>query len=97
VTERLPYSIRFGSWVPRLTGHACVTIRRTIYCRHRWLSAETHAHEYRHIEQWAEYGVVRFLVRYFAEQVRHGYAGNRFEVEAHLYAAMNAPSFRAYP
>lgn len=91
--SRPPIVIRFGSRLPRLVGHDCVTIRHTIYCRHRFITAHTLAHETRHVEQWARYGVLGFLLRYLWQQVRHGYRGNRLEREAEEYAALHWQEF----
>jgi hypothetical protein len=43
----------------------------------RWL-----AHELKHIEQFRRYGFFRFVVLYIVESIKHGYANNRFELEA---------------
>lgn len=90
----IPYRVRFRSWLPRLSGHDCITIRRTIYTRHAFITAHTLAHEYKHVEQWATYGLVGFLVRYVREQWTHGYRGNRLEREAQIYAALNESRFQ---
>ncbi|MBS1575320.1 MAG: DUF4157 domain-containing protein [Bacteroidetes bacterium] len=41
-------------------------------------------HELKHIEQFRQYGFLRFLILYFIEWMKHGYFNNRFEIEARL-------------
>ena len=43
----------------------------------KWL-----CHELKHVQQFRQYGIGGFLVRYLAEWIRHGYHQNRFEKEA---------------
>jgi hypothetical protein len=43
----------------------------------RWVK-----HELKHIEQFRQYGIARFLCLYLIEWVKHGYFNNRFEKEA---------------
>ncbi|MFT2007131.1 hypothetical protein ACMA1I_00515 [Pontibacter sp. 13R65] len=59
------------------------------------------AHELCHIEQFRQYGYLRFLWLYLVESMRVGYYNNKFEVEAriagmkqeqHLAAAQKADS-----
>ena len=87
------YRLKLNSWVPLLTGHDCVTLGATIYCRKSALHRHTIAHEYCHVLQWQRYGRIGFLWRYLLEQLRHGYVGNRFEVEAHQYADAHETEF----
>lgn len=88
-----PYRVKLGSWLPRLVGHDCITIRRTIYARHLRISAHLHAHEHKHVLQWYELGVVRFVFAYLREQLLHGYAANRFEQEAHAHALVHEADY----
>src|SRR5690349_2877462 len=90
-----PYRVRLGAWLPRLVGHDCITLHRTIYARHTRISAHLHAHEHRHIQQWASLGVLRFVVQYLTQQLLHGYAHNRFEVDAHQYALAHEAQYEA--
>jgi len=39
-------------------------------------------HELKHVQQYREYGLAGFLVRYLTDWIKHGYYNNRFEVEA---------------
>ena len=39
-------------------------------------------HELKHIEQFMQYGTIRFLCLYLIEWIKHGYINNRFEIEA---------------
>ena len=93
MTDHLPYRLKLRSWLPLLTGHDCITIGSTIYCRKSSLHRHTVAHEYCHVMQWRRYGVVGFLWRYLVEQLRHGYQGNRFELNAHAYADAHETEF----
>lgn len=69
------------------SGKMAIVINRTIHLHkvgkddflnnQKWL-----LHELKHIEQYRRYGAVRFIVLYLYETLKHGYANNRFEVEA---------------
>jgi hypothetical protein len=91
------YTVKLGSWVPRLTGHDCVTIRRTIYTSRHAMHRRTHAHEARHVEQWARLGFFGFLWRYLRDLVRFGYKNHPLEREAHDYAYENEARFPHLP
>lgn len=39
-------------------------------------------HELKHVQQYRQYGYVRFILFYLLETLQHGYYNNRFEVEA---------------
>lgn len=39
-------------------------------------------HELKHVEQYSQYGIPRFLVLYLLESMKKGYRKNQFEVEA---------------
>lgn len=39
-------------------------------------------HELKHVQQYRQYGNVRFILLYLLETLQHGYYNNRFEVEA---------------
>ena len=52
-------------------------------------------HELKHIQQFRQYGFVPFVFMYLRESMLHGYANNKFEIEAraaekeeHLIASM---------
>lgn len=39
-------------------------------------------HELKHVEQYHRHGFFRFVIKYLAESLKHGYYHNRFEAEA---------------
>ena len=39
-------------------------------------------HELCHIQQYQQYGLFIFLIKYLWESVKHGYHNNKFEIEA---------------
>jgi len=43
----------------------------------KWL-----AHELTHVQQFTQYGKLRFIVMYLWESLQHGYHNNKFEKEA---------------
>lgn len=75
----------------RLTpGAIMMTVGNTIYVRDEsmidWSSARDQAvlaHELRHVEQYQEYGMIGFLLRYTLDWLRNGYRGVRFEIDAY--------------
>lgn len=93
VVDGIAYRVKLKSWVPRLVGHDCITLRRTIYCRNRKLHRHTHAHEFAHVMQWVQFGVIGFLVRYLWAQVRYGYKNNPYERDAHRFADTSEAEF----
>jgi len=42
-------------------------------------------HECRHVQQYEEWGMLRFLFMYAIETLRRGYYNNRFEVDARQF------------
>jgi hypothetical protein len=78
--------VRIGGWCLGRSSVSAITLWRTI-----WLAPglnpglELLLHELRHVDQFE--ASVFFPVLYLWESVRHGYVGNRFEVEARAYAA----------
>lgn len=60
------------------------TLGRTIYLHNtrrehflkdrKWL-----CHELKHVEQFRQYGFIRFVLLYLWESLRHGYYDNKFE------------------
>jgi hypothetical protein len=85
--------IREKSWMARLaakrlgTRRIAIVIGRTIYLyrvsREEFL-ANNHwvRHELEHIEQFRQYGWVRFSWLYVAESLKTGYYNNKYEKEA---------------
>ena len=39
-------------------------------------------HELKHVEQYHQHGLLKFLLLYLVESIRYGYYNNRFEIEA---------------
>jgi len=46
------------------------------------------AHELKHVEQYLQYGFIRFLIKYFYQRLRYGYNNCALEKEA-CYAGNN--------
>ena len=64
-------------------------VGRTIYLHnvskgHFLASRRWVLHELKHVEQFEEHGLLRFLTKYLLEYVRKGYYQNRYEVEARM-------------
>ena len=59
------------------TIHLHNTGRREFLANKAWL-----CHELKHIQQFRRHGIIRFILLYLWESILHGYANNRFEVEA---------------
>lgn len=77
-------------------GAAATTFGRVVLAsrRARW-SPRLHRHEYEHVRQYRELGVVPFLVRYLAEYVRwrcrrHGHRGAYRHLRAEVQAEWRA-------
>ena len=85
IKENSPFA-RLGAWKLR-TSRMAMTIGNTIHLHNtskqeflednRWVK-----HELKHVEQYQQYGLIRFLWKYTIESIRRGYHNNRFEVEA---------------
>ena len=68
-------------------SHGCCNLGKTIYLwntskqdflkNKKWLH-----HELMHIQQFKQYGFIKFLFLYFLESLKNGYYNNKFEVEA---------------
>ncbi|GAA4448431.1 eCIS core domain-containing protein [Rurimicrobium arvi] len=59
------------------TIHLYGASRSEFLSNERWLR-----HELAHVAQYRRYGLLRFLLLYIIETMRHGYHNNRFEREA---------------
>jgi len=59
------------------TIHLTNTSKEEFLRDKRWLN-----HEMCHIQQFKQYGFLKFIVLYLAESFKKGYANNRFEIEA---------------
>lgn len=53
------------------------TTKQNFLANKKWV-----AHELVHIRQYKQYGTIKFLFLYLAENFRKGYRNNRFEIEA---------------
>ncbi len=85
--------IRENSWMARaascyMSSHQlAIVIGNTI---HLWGTTKENfsndkkwlKHELKHVEQFENFGLLRFAVMYLFEWLKHGYHKNRFEVEA---------------
>jgi hypothetical protein len=96
------FRIRESSWLARVAAwklgvsSVAITLGRTIHLHgasrrtllrdRAWLR-----HELKHVEQFRQYGFLKFIGLYLAESVRVGYYHNRFEREARA-----AESYTAY-
>lgn len=68
--------------VPR--RFVAMTLRRTIHVRGPHLRPWLMRHELKHVEQFARYGTLGFLVRYLFQCARYGYRNAPLELEARL-------------
>ena len=59
------------------TIHLHNTTRQEFLGNRKWFK-----HEIAHVQQWMQYGKIRFLSLYLLESFNKGYYNNRFEVEA---------------
>lgn len=75
----------------RWTGWASVVcIGNTVWVPGPSAGQFTLDHEEKHTHQYAQYGIVGYLVRWFYWTWKLGYAQNPFEVEANAYAREKA-------
>jgi hypothetical protein len=104
--KELLVRIKEGSFVARLAAwklksdNAAIVIGNTIHLynasRPEFLKNKAWlCHELKHIQQFRQYGFVPFIFMYVLESILHGYANNKFEIEAraaeeeeHLIASM---------
>jgi len=59
------------------TIHLSGVNREVFISNRKWL-----LHEIMHIEQYRQYGVIKFIFLYTLESIKKGYFQNRFEIEA---------------
>lgn len=85
--------VKENSWIAGIAAKklkvdkVAIVINRTIHLHNTkqeefmnnecWLR-----HELKHVEQYRQYGVVRFIFLYLYESAIKGYKQNRFEIEA---------------
>lgn len=77
---------RLAAWKLR-SDAAAIVIGKTIHLhnasRGEFLKNKTWLqHELKHIEQFSQHGLIRFISMYLIESVRYGYTNNKFEIEA---------------
>jgi len=73
---------RFTGSLLRLTGKVAIVTPWGV-CYHTVpLTERLRRHEQCHWQQYQRHGRICFLVLYAVESLRHGYRGNRFEIEA---------------
>ncbi len=70
--QNRPTAIVFGNTVHLYKTNAKDFVKNT-----SWLK-----HELKHIYQFKQYGIIRFVCLYIWESIRNGYTNNKFEVEA---------------
>jgi hypothetical protein len=91
--KELLVRIKEGSFVARLAAwklksdNAAIVIGNTIHLynasRPEFLKNKAWlCHELKHIQQFRQYGFVPFIFMYVLESILHGYANNKFEIEA---------------
>ncbi|HMN31846.1 MAG TPA: DUF4157 domain-containing protein [Chitinophagaceae bacterium] len=89
----IPVKIKENSWVAKIAAYKlkskncaivfCRTIhlynitKKEILTNRRLLN-----HELKHVQQWEEYGKIRFVYFYFLYSIKYGYHQNPFEIEA---------------
>ena len=80
------FMARIAAWVLKSSRMAMVigdtihlhnTSKKEFLSDERWIK-----HELCHIDQYKQYGITGFIVRYLVESIRKGYHNNKFEVEA---------------
>ncbi len=77
--------LRFGGWALGQSSVAGITLGRTVFLsRREKLSVRLLLHELAHVRQFRRDKA--FPMRYLWESARHGYARNRFELEADQFA-----------
>ncbi|HEX6190988.1 MAG TPA: DUF4157 domain-containing protein [Chitinophagaceae bacterium] len=85
--------IRENAWVARLAAwklgmpNVAIVFGQTIFLYNcsadSFLSNESWVrHELKHVEQYARYGFMGFILRYLAESITNGYHNNKYEKEA---------------
>ena len=91
----VPVRIKEKSWLARLAAwklgfnYVAMVFGRTIHL-HNTTTADFFKrpswvrHELKHVEQYDQHGMLRFLWKYFREYIRVGYYQNAFEVEARM-------------
>ena len=74
--------IKYKHWLPKILKVTGITINKTIYFAipEQEVSSRLRKHEYEHIKQYQESGVVGFLVKYIWEYIKNRIKGlNHYE------------------
>jgi len=80
--KRIPVRIRIVPFLIPTWAAAQVILPNVILIkRGTSITRALIAHELTHVKQWNAYGIM-FPLLYMWQLARHGYAGNRFEIEA---------------
>ena len=87
----LPFHMKLNSPIPRLFGADAVTFGSTIFFRGAHPSAYLIGHEYRHVEQYHDYGIVGFFWRYLVR-----WQWPAMEADASAYGAAHQADFAKY-
>jgi hypothetical protein len=91
--KELMVRIKEGSFAARVAAwklksdNAAIVIGNTIHLynisRPEFLKNKAWlCHELKHTQQFRQYGFIPFVFMYVRESILHGYANNRFEIEA---------------
>ena len=78
---------KFNHWIPQLLNVHAITLYPFILFAQTALKVKNdrnlYKHEWVHIEQYRNLGVLNFVVQYLWQQARVGYKNNKFEKEAY--------------
>ncbi len=93
VINNISFHIKENSFIAKLAAlklksqQVAIVIGKTVHLHN--CSAETFIqnqrwvkHEHCHIQQFKQYGFLRFIFEYLLESIKHGYYKNKFEAEA---------------
>jgi len=90
------YRVKTFHWLPRWTRSDAVTVGSTIYCLTD-CPPDLHAHEFRHVVQFKDYGFLHMAVLYIRAMIFVGYRDHWAEREARQYASQYSHLFRSFP
>lgn len=91
----MEFFIKENSWIAKLaarklqTHNVAIVLGKTIHLynvtkkeflkNQKWVK-----HEIRHLQQFQQYGFLRFILMYLWEGMRKGYHNNKYEIEVRL-------------
>lgn len=92
-TNKITVKLKPDSWVAKLAAYklkassVALVIGRTIHLHNASVDSFLNntpwlLHELKHVEQYEQYGLLKFLWIYLKESLQNGYHANRLEVEA---------------